>query len=152
MLRLSLFSLALASLVPCMGCNNGEFTVHPAKGIVTCGGVPVSGGSISFTPQGKSDSLETGKPASATIDSDGKFTLSTYGRFDGAIVGTHSVTYLGGDEEDNEEADGNSDEETENRSVAKKAAGKRASPACKQTKDIIVEVKGTGVNDFKIEL
>ena len=143
--------LGLLCVVYCAGCDGGDFVVRPAKGVVTCDGVPVSGGSISFTPQGDSETLETGKPASATIRDDGTFTLSTYGRFDGAIVGKHSVTYLGGDEEDNEESEGTSDEALESRQP-KKAAAARAKPTCTQTKEIIVEVTRSGENDFQIEL
>lgn len=134
------------------GCNSGEFTVREAGGKVTCNGVPVSGGSIAFTPEGAADSLETGKPASATIASDGTFKLSTYGRFDGAIVGKHKVTYLSGEDEDNEEAEGTSDEDLSNRQKSSKSVKKKSAATCVQTKEIIVEVKSSGVNDFSIEL
>lgn len=151
MTKTKVFFLSMLLLVSFAGCDNGEFQVHPAKGTVTCNGKPVSGGSISFTPEGNSDALETGKPASATIASDGTFTLSTYGRFDGAIVGKHRVTYMGSDEEDSEESEGNSDEDIENRQAQKPAKAK-AKVSCVQTKDIIIEVKGSGTNDFQIEL
>ena len=37
--------------------------------------------------------ISAGKPASATVNEDGTFTLSTYGNNDGAVLGKHTVTY-----------------------------------------------------------
>ncbi len=140
--------LGLAALVSfTAGCGSTDFPVRPAKGQVLCDGKPVASGSITFTPMGDAGKRETGKPASGQIGSDGRFTLTTYERFDGAIVGKHQVQY-NGPENDEQESEESSDEEKTVRK--KKAAG--AVPSCIQKGEIILEVKASGTNDFTIEL
>ncbi len=73
--------------------------------------------------------------------------MTTYERFDGAIVGKHQVQY-NGPENDEQESEESSDEEKTVRK--KKAAG--AVPSCIQKGEIILEVKASGTNDFTIEL
>jgi hypothetical protein len=54
---------------------------------VTVNGEPVTGGDLVFAPVGK------GKNAAGTVGSDGSFTLTTYIKDDGAIIGKHKVTF-----------------------------------------------------------
>jgi hypothetical protein len=135
-----------------LGCNGSQFKVVTAEGIVLCNGIPVTSGSISFNPISTDNSIESGKPASASLGPDGKFRLSTYGRFDGAIVGKHQVVYVGGEDEDSEESEGVSDEDL----AANGGKGERkqtpARNACVQKGEIVVEVVASGKNEFKIEL
>ena len=76
------------------GCTEGK-TPPTVKvtGTVTYNGEPVEGASVAFFP-------ETGRGASGLTDSQGRFTLSTFGTNDGAVLGMHKVaiTSGGGDE------------------------------------------------------
>lgn len=47
-----------------------------------------------FVPLNTDSKAISGKPASGEIAEDGRFTLSTYGNNDGAIVGKHTVQVL----------------------------------------------------------
>lgn len=78
--------------------------------------------------------------------------LSTYARFDGAIVGKHQVVYVGGEDEDSEESEGVSDEDlaAQGGKSAKPQAAPKAS--CVQKGEIVVEVVSSDKNDFTIEL
>jgi hypothetical protein len=58
----------------------------PVSGSVSYKGSPVDGATVVFTP------LAGGHPATATTDSQGKFRLSTYAEFDGAVAGDYRVT------------------------------------------------------------
>jgi hypothetical protein len=143
-------AFSIVTALSLTGCNTGQFPVKMAKGQVTCDGKPVTSGSIQFTPIGTKDGIESGKPASATVDSDGTFVLSTYGRFDGAIVGKHRVQYdaAAGDEEGEDENDDGG--ETVRKSDRQK--NKKRESTCVQTEEIILEVMANGQNNFKIEL
>ena len=86
--------LLAAAVATMAGCGSGleEFPVAPATGVVLCGGDPISSGRVQFSPkQPDPDAIEAGKPARGVIGPDGTFTLSTYERGDGAVVGVHSV-------------------------------------------------------------
>ena len=113
-------------------------------------------GSVTFTPISSDPSkVETGKQASGTINSDGTFILSTYGRFDGAIVGKHSVQFSGaGDEDSQDETEGDEESDTEETAGNRKdkRQGKKQKPACVQKGEITLEVTAQGENDFTIEL
>lgn len=143
--RVSFFGLLLTTCF-IAGCGNGEFPVRKAGGIVVCGGKPVSKGSIYFSPIGEKDVALPGKPASATVGTDGKFVLSTYGRFDGAIVGRHSVEFQTAGEEDSEDESEASEENSSPNRSSKRRDG------CVQKGRIVVEVKSVGENEFEIEL
>jgi hypothetical protein len=137
------------------GCGGNAFPVALAKGKVLCNGQPVNSGYISFIPMG--DGEENGKTAAATLASDGTFTLSTYGKFDGAIVGKHKVEFTGSGGEDAETAA--EEEEAEPESVDEpeakaQAIGKpqKGKNSCVQKKEIIVEVTAAGPNEFTIEI
>jgi len=147
-------SFCAAFAVAAAGCGEDRFPIRPAKGKVVCGGRPVTVGSVSFSPVGAAGSIESGKPASGTIGPDGVFVLTTNDRFDGAIVGKHSVRYFGPEDEDSEEpsaAEGSPEERTK---AAERAAKRKAQlqNLCVQKGEIILEVTADGENDFTIEL
>lgn len=145
-----LFTLLTCALfVTSTGCGEGQFPVRPAKGKVVSKGQPVTVGSVTFTPIGTSSSLEVGKPASGALAADGTFTLSTFDRFDGAIVGKHSVLYIGGeDEESGDEESEDPDPDSKKNAPVKK----QQKPTFVQKAEITVEVTQSGPNDFTIEL
>ena len=93
-LGVSLASLVLA-VVFLAGCRDkSQLSVASVTGTVTLDGKPLTQGTVIFTP-------ERGRAARGEIGSDGSFTLSTYGESDGASVGTHQVSIIAieGDEE-----------------------------------------------------
>lgn len=84
-------AILLASFVA--GCGGGAEQLETAAvtGKVTYGGQNVTGGTLTFTPKASGES--PGKPGSAPIGSDGTFTVGTYGKADGAVVGAHRISY-----------------------------------------------------------
>ena len=138
-----------------VGCSSGDFAVQPAQGKVLCQGEPVTGGSITFIPIGDENAQKTGKVATAAIKPDGTFVLSTYGRFDGAIVGKHRVEYIvaGGDSaSEDEEKEVTEDTDSESASpTPKRNNSSKESKECVQDREIIVEVTYSK-NDFTIDL
>ncbi len=74
-------------LAGCGGPSMGS--VH---GRVTCNGKAVADAAIIFSPVPRSESdREAGKAASGSTDADGRYSLSTFSRGDGALVGKHRV-------------------------------------------------------------
>ena len=131
------------------GCGDGQFPVRPAKGKILCSGKPVTSGSVTFTPIS-----EAGKPARATVGVDGSFVLSTFGKFDGAIVGKHQVQFSL-QEADNTESEELDEDEGASKAVrrkAKKGQMNTTKSDCVQMGEITVEVRASGSNDFMIEL
>ncbi|MCA1686777.1 MAG: hypothetical protein LC745_12580 [Planctomycetia bacterium] len=59
--------------------------------MVTYNGKPVTNGSVMFTPAGGKGG-ETGQGAVGQLESDGSFTLTTFDKGDGALLGEHVVT------------------------------------------------------------
>jgi len=137
------------------GCENAEFDVAKVSGDVTCGGEPVMMGTVVFTPVGEGGL--TGKPATATVQPDGTFELSTYETGDGAIVGKHTVSFWGPEESSEEEDEGsiNPDSPEGMKRAAersKKAAAFRKLASCGLAQELILEVKPGQDNRFTIEL
>jgi hypothetical protein len=132
------------------GCSDGRFPVVSAKGKVVCNGQPVTSGSVSFSPVGDSKSLETGKAATATVGPDGTFVLTTYERFDGAIVGKHNVQYVGSEGGDAEEVSTTEEVTLTPEQLRERVA--RKTSQCVQAGELQVDVKADGENDFTIEL
>lgn len=92
--HLAVLAIGIAAV---SGCGKQEFQVAKVKGTVTCNGKPLSEGLVVYIPTGAaaatSDSkkVNTGRSASAMIQPDGSYELTTYKAGDGAIVGSHSV-------------------------------------------------------------
>lgn len=78
------------------GCGGSGDNLSTASvtGKVTRNGQPVSGGTVMLSPRASADKKgPPGKPAAGEVGADGTFTLTTYKKDDGAIVGKHQVTY-----------------------------------------------------------
>ena len=90
MLRYSLLCVLLV-VVLCVGCtrNNPKFekTVTVRGTVVFASGSPLTGGLITFHPK----DLTKGE-ARGTIGNDGRFEMGTYGKSDGVMLGTYTVT------------------------------------------------------------
>lgn len=77
-------TIAIAALVLVAGCSR-QMPVHPVSGRVTLDGRPLVDAQISFRPQ-------QGPGAFATLDTEGRYRLSTRSSGDGAVAGEHIVT------------------------------------------------------------
>jgi hypothetical protein len=78
--------LALAVVFLATGCGSGSAVpVAPVGGLVTIGGKPVGGGQIMFVP------TSAGPTAMGVIGADGRYSLTTFKRGDGAVLGAHEV-------------------------------------------------------------
>ncbi|MEP3480163.1 MAG: hypothetical protein ABJZ55_13005 [Fuerstiella sp.] len=86
--------LCTAVLLLAPGCSDEQFETAAVSGTVISGADPVSSGTIIFNPIATGTNTMVGKSATGFIE-DGKFTLSTYGNGDGAVVGEHSVIVTG---------------------------------------------------------
>ena len=72
------------------GCSDSRFPpTAPVTGTVTVDGKPMERLSVTFYYQGKAARVGSG-----TTDAEGKFTISTFGKDDGALIGLHHVTIV----------------------------------------------------------
>ena len=85
-MRLSLLPMLLA-VATAVGCGDGRPKRVPVSGQVLIDGKPLTQGFVRLTPKGA-------RPATAEIDRDGRFTLSTFGEEDGVVEGTHAVAVI----------------------------------------------------------
>lgn len=81
------------------GCGGSPYEVAPVHGVVKLNDTVLPQGGIMFSPVAKGESINPGKAAVGTIQSDGTYTLTTFRDQDGAIVGEHWVTIVNTDEE-----------------------------------------------------
>ncbi|MCA9270409.1 MAG: carboxypeptidase regulatory-like domain-containing protein [Planctomycetales bacterium] len=82
---------ALLLLAMASGCGDGRITVHPVAGQVLVDGQPADNASVVFHPTGADATITALRP-SARTDEQGRFSLSTYQRGDGAPPGTYKIT------------------------------------------------------------
>jgi hypothetical protein len=80
--------LATLTVLPLACGNSNPVRVHPVRGEVYYNGRPAEGAVIHLHPRDK----EKGRTAFATINADGSFQLSTFGKNDGAAAGDYLVT------------------------------------------------------------
>ncbi len=72
-----------AGLTGCGGSGNPP--TAKVSGVVTYKSAPVGEAIVTFMPT-------TGRPATGQTDASGKYTLSTFGTNDGAVIGDHKVS------------------------------------------------------------
>ncbi len=72
-------------LLTTLGCGSGP-DMRSVTGRVTYEGKPISEGTVTFYPAGG------GRPAIGHLGSDGAFTLTTFQKDDGALLGEYKVT------------------------------------------------------------
>ena len=82
--RLALAAVVLA--LPAWGCGKAKPATAPVTGRVLLDGKPVADAAVMFEP------IAGGVPARGSTGGDGSFTLSTFARDDGALVGRHRVS------------------------------------------------------------
>jgi len=76
------------------GCSGSPEATQPVEGLVTYQGEPLEGGAVLFdmvTPTGSGKRYT----ARARIDSQGRYSLSTFGEEDGAVAGRYRVAVSG---------------------------------------------------------
>ena len=88
-------AVLLIGVVAVAGCGGGagKRPVAKVSGKVTFNGQAVTSGTVSLFPVNAAKVTEAGKHGICVIQSDGSFKASTYGEFDGAIIGKHRVSY-----------------------------------------------------------
>lgn len=86
---LGLAGSLLGCLLVLMGCGGDSDTppTTPVSGSISYKGKAVTGGLVEFHPQGVE-----GNPGTSPLGPNGEFTLTTYEREDGAVIGPHIVT------------------------------------------------------------
>jgi hypothetical protein len=84
--NIALVALALAAVVVA-GCGGNDKKTAVVRGTVTYNGKAVPNGTISFIPA-------DGRSATGEIEPDGSYTLTTYRKGDGAILGQHKVVIV----------------------------------------------------------
>ena len=80
-----LLPLYLLAVAGCGGSKQAE--TRKISGTVTLDGRPLAKGYVLFVP-------DRGRAAKGQIQSDGGYTLGTYGSADGAMLGTHRVAVI----------------------------------------------------------
>ena len=76
-------------LAGCSSAKQGQLTTAEVTGQVTYRSAPLGSGQITFFPMQSSG--EGVRVAYGTLDAQGRYRLSTYGKGDGAILGDHRV-------------------------------------------------------------
>jgi hypothetical protein len=92
MLLVRIPKVLLLSLGTLAGCAD-DSNIARVDGIVRVDGKPLSSGTVRFVPA-------AGRAATGKIQSDGTFSLGTFGESDGALVGTHQVAVIAYDAAD----------------------------------------------------
>lgn len=85
-LRLLVACVAMIGATAASGCGSDRDATAPVSGRVTVDGEPVVGAQVRFQAGRRTAAAQTGE--------DGRFTLSTYEKDDGAVPGTHTVAVL----------------------------------------------------------
>lgn len=67
------------------GCGSDSFKTAPVKGKIIFNGKPVPQGTVMFVP------VTPGPTATGQINSDGTYSLTTFKKGDGAVLGKHKV-------------------------------------------------------------
>ncbi len=119
-----------------VGCGGGdEYATVPVSGILTCQGKPVANATINFSPLAAEsrEAGKTGRQALGITDNEGRFKLTTYENYDGALKGRHKVTFSMNVDED---------------AIGKRGGGAVPNPCRDATMEFTVE---KGMGEAKIE-
>lgn len=137
-LKGTVYGLFAATVFTLLGCSSSEYKIAPVEGVVTYQGSKLTFGKLYFRPvKSGGEGENPGRPAFGTIDEHGHYRLSTYGQYDGAIVGAHNVQFIMPSGDENKKAFF--------------AQGKEKPPKFLRPKESRVEVK-SGSNVLDIEL
>src|SRR5262245_12585874 len=87
----SYFVLSTSFFVLFSGCTTSDYPTAKTTGRVICEGQPVPHVIVFFEPMQTGKSALVGKQGVAHAETDGTFSISTYGENDGAVIGHHRV-------------------------------------------------------------
>lgn len=90
-MRTPLFALLAGFSILTAGCGGSDFPTALTSGRVICEGQPVPHVMVFFEPIQTGEKALVGKQGFAIAEADGKFSISTYGTNDGAVVGKHRI-------------------------------------------------------------
>lgn len=82
-------SVACLALILAAGCGESQPTTHPAKGRLTSRGKPAAGAVVTLLP---ADGRQLKAYPRGEVGPDGAYTLSTFGKGDGAPAGEYKLT------------------------------------------------------------
>lgn len=82
--RTAIAPLVAVLLLTLPACGPSRPAVAPVSGRISCDGKQVTTGVVWFYPA-------VGRPATGQIEADGRYTLGTFTRDDGALLGSHRV-------------------------------------------------------------
>ncbi len=147
---LMMAALALVAWPGCTGAKGPQ--TGRVSGRITLNGKPLAGANVNFDlKEGKSPRVATG-----VADADGRYTLSTFGKDDGAVLGKHVVWITM--PQKGEAIDPNNPTADYGKMMEAAAAGAKpdtggipAKYTSKETSDLIREVKA-GTNEINIDL
>ena len=90
--RRSFFPAVAAGVLLAAGCGGPPMAA--VTGEVRSNGKPVANAAVTFSPASAAEGALNGpgKPSTGYTDADGKFVLSAYRAYDGALIGPHRVT------------------------------------------------------------
>jgi hypothetical protein len=94
---------SLCALLTLAGCSD-KLPMATVSGKVTYQDKPLTFGSVLYQP-------DSGPPATGLIQSDGTYRLATYGKNDGAVLGSHRVQVVAVDTNDPTLKQANPDQE-----------------------------------------
>lgn len=83
--------LVLGATLLLLGCGDGRPSRVKVSGQVLIDGEPLGHGHIRFLPAG-------GRVGVGKLNEEGRFAMSTYGKYDGVLTGTHRVEIDGSEE------------------------------------------------------
>jgi hypothetical protein len=83
--------IAIFTVQTLPGCDDGKLKVYPVHGTVNVDGKPAAGAMVIFCPLDDSNQKLQRERPFGTTGADGKFTLTTFVKDDGAPVGEYKV-------------------------------------------------------------
>ena len=92
-------ALLAVSGLAAAGCDGGTPLTAPTQGVVELDGTPLTHGTIRFVPKG-------GRSGHGIIQSDGTFSVSTFGDGDGALIGANNISVVSWEGSTGETLDG----------------------------------------------
>lgn len=155
--------LAVLSISVC-GCDSKDYQLAPVSGTVTFEGKPVGKLRVSFNPMPVGEDYAVGPYSQGTTDADGKFTLVSRYKDQGAVVGNHTLALEYSDIGETAMADlrdSLADAQEENdkakfadaqKKIAQLSKNLKGRPVLKSRYSKVIEVPSEGHTDLKIEL
>ena len=164
MRNFSLIAVALSAtfLVAMTGCGNGNLA--PVSGTVTYDGKPVPGLRVVFSPETIGDDYAVGPYSKGVTDENGRFTLATRHKDEGAFIGKHKLAFqyqdisalamsdLRNDLNDAKDAGDKEEFKKTKEKIAKMKAKLKGRPVLGVFEMVMVDVPSGGIDDYQLDL